>query len=98
MSAEKEQKDIELIDEISQSDYKYGFSSNIETEKLAEGLNEDVVRAISAKKNEPEFMLDFRLKAYRGWLKMKHPKWSSLHFKKPDFQSISYYAEPKKKP
>jgi len=95
MSAEK---DSEIIDKISQSDYKYGFTSNIDTEKLAAGLNEDVIRAISAKKNEPEFMLEFRLKAFRNWLNMKHPRWSSLHFKKPDFQSISYYAEPKKKP
>ena len=59
--------------------YKYGFVTDIETETLPRGLNEDIIRMISAKKNEPEFMLDFRLKAYRQWLKMKEPNWAHVH-------------------
>lgn len=96
---EKEDKsDIELFSEYSGKEYEYGFTSDIETDIFAAGLNEDVIRAISAKKNEPAFMLEYRLKAYRHWQKMKHPEWAQLEFNIPDFQAISYYAEPSNKP
>ena len=79
------------------TDYKYGFVTPIETEAFAKGLDEDVVRAISEKKNEPEFLLNFRLKAYRKWLTMKEPTWGNVKFNPIDYQNIRYYAEPKKK-
>ncbi|MDJ1181253.1 Fe-S cluster assembly protein SufB [Roseofilum sp. BLCC_M91] len=75
--------------------YKYGFITDIETDKIPNGLSEDVVRLISAKKNEPEFMLNFRLKAYRRWLEMKEPNWPHLQYPPIDYQNISYYSAPK---
>ncbi len=77
--------------------YKYGFQTLIESETFAKGLNEDVVRAISKKKNEPQFMLDFRLKAYKKWLTMKEPTWPNVHYPPIDYQDISYYSAPKPK-
>ena len=77
--------------------YKYGFVTDIETEQIPRGLSEDVVRLISAKKNEPEFMLEFRLKAYRQWLKMSEPTWSHVEYPAIDYQDIVYYSAPKKK-
>ena len=77
--------------------YKYGFVTDIETEQIPRGLSEDVIRLISAKKNEPEFMLEFRLKAYRQWLKMSEPKWSHVNYPAIDYQNIVYYSAPKKK-
>ena len=77
--------------------YKYGFVTEIETEQIPRGLSEDVVRLISAKKNEPEFMLEFRLKAYRQWLKMSEPDWPHVHYPAIDYQDIVYYSAPKKK-
>ncbi len=76
--------------------YKYGFVTDIETEKIPKGLSEDVVRLISAKKNEPEFMLEFRLKAYKKWLTMEEPDWAAIGYPKIDYQNIVYYAAPKK--
>ena len=75
--------------------YRYGFVTDIETEKIAKGLDEDVVRLISAKKNEPEFLLNFRLKAFRTWQRMKEPDWAALGYPKIDYQNIIYYAAPK---
>ncbi len=75
--------------------YKYGFVTDIEAETLPRGLNEDIIRMISAKKNEPEFMLDFRLKAYRQWLNMKEPNWAHVGYRPIDFNDIIYYSEPK---
>ncbi len=75
--------------------YKYGFVTDIETETIPRGLSEDVVRLISAKKNEPEFMLDFRLKAYRQWLKMSEPTWPHVSYPPIDYQDITYYSAPK---
>lgn len=86
-----------ILTEITESDYKYGFTSNIETETIPKGLNEEVIRIISAKKNEPEFMLEFRLKAYRYWLKMKKPEWAHLKIPEINYQDIIYYAAPKQK-
>lgn len=77
--------------------YKYGFQTLIEAETFAKGLNEDVIRAISHKKKEPQFMLDFRLKAYEKWLTMKAPAWPNVHYPPIDYQNISYYSAPKPK-
>lgn len=85
-----------IIHEVTQSEYKYGFTTDIETEVIPVGLSEDVVRMISAKKNEPEWLLDFRLKAYRHWLSMKMPEWANLNIPEIDYQSISYFAAPRK--
>lgn len=87
-----------VLEEHISSEYKYGFVSDIDTEFAPLGLNEDIVRFISAKKNEPEWMLEYRLKAYRHWLTLEEPKhWAHLNYPSIDFQSISYYAAPKKK-
>ncbi|WP_019508529.1 Fe-S cluster assembly protein SufB [Pleurocapsa sp. PCC 7319] len=77
--------------------YKYGFVTDIETDTIPRGLSEDVIRLISAKKNEPEFMLEFRLKAYRQWLKMSEPDWPHVEYPAIDYQDIVYYSAPKKK-
>lgn len=87
-----------VIENYTSKEYEYGFSSNIEQEFLPKGLNEDIIRTISAKKNEPEFMLEYRLKAYRHWLTMTPPDWQHLKMAPIDFQNIIYYAAPKKKP
>jgi Fe-S cluster assembly protein SufB len=86
-----------IIDSFTRGDYKFGFITDIETDMAPKGLNEDIIRFISAKKNEPEFMLEFRLKAYRHWLTMKMPGWANLKVPPIDFQNIIYYAAPKKK-
>jgi Fe-S cluster assembly protein SufB len=87
----------DTIDRWASEDYKYGFVTDIDAETLPPGLNEDVVRAISAKKEEPEFLLEWRLKAYRHWLKMTEPTWPKLSYPPIDYQAISYYSAPKKK-
>ena len=79
-------------------DYKYGFYTDIETEEFPKGLNEDIVRLLSKKKNEPEWMLDYRLKAFRHWKTMTHPNWAHLDIPEIDFEDLYYYAAPKKKP
>lgn len=86
----------EIIENITESDYKYGFVSDIEIEEFPKGLNEDIIRKISARKNEPDWLLDFRLKAYRKWTTMKEPDWAHLNYEKPDYQDIIYLAIPKK--
>ncbi len=80
-----------------QEEYKYGFVTDIEAETIPKGLNEDVIRLISKKKNEPQFMLDWRLKGYRHWLKMKEPTWPNVHYPAIDYQDIVYYSAPKQK-
>ncbi len=85
------------VEQLIKREYKYGFSTDIDQEILPPGLNEDVIRAISAKKNEPEFMLNWRLEAYRHWLTMREPSWAHVHYPKIDYQAISYYAAPKSK-
>jgi Fe-S cluster assembly protein SufB len=92
---EKEQDKI--LNDVTSGDYKYGFFSDIETETIPKGLNEDVVRLISLKKNEPEWMLEYRLKAFRGWEKMKMPEWAHLKIPEINYQDIIYYAAPKQK-
>ncbi len=84
------------VEEIVSQPYKYGFITEIETEKIPKGLNEDVIRLISAKKNEPDFLLKFRLRAYKQWLKMEEPDWSGLTYSKVNYQDLVYYAAPKK--
>lgn len=86
-----------ILEEVTSGEYKYGFVTDIDTDVIPTGLNEEVVRLISAKKNEPDWMLDFRLKAYRHWCTMEMPHWAHLDIPEIDFQSISYYAAPKKK-
>ncbi|MBT5187132.1 MAG: Fe-S cluster assembly protein SufB [Kordiimonadaceae bacterium] len=84
----------QTVEEVA-GDYKYGFVTDIETVKAPKGLNEDVIRFISAKKDEPEWLLEWRLKAYYKWLEMEEPDWAMLDYNKPDFQDIYYYAAPK---
>ena len=87
----------EILDEITASDYKYGFTTDIESDTVPPGLNEDVIRLISEKKNEPQWMLDWRLDAYKTWLAMVEPEWPNVTYSKPDFQAVSYYSAPKQK-
>jgi Fe-S cluster assembly protein SufB len=84
-------------EELIPQDYKWGFVTEIESDTAPKGLNEDVIRLISRKKNEPEFMLEWRLKAYRNWLTMKEPAWQNVHYPKIDYQEIIYYSAPKQK-
>ena len=88
----------DILEEVVNADYKYGFVTDIEQEFAPKGLSEDIVRFISAKKEEPEWMLEWRLKAFREWQKMTEPHWANVHFPKVDFQEIIYYAAPKVKP
>ncbi len=90
--------DMKVLDDLTNSEYKWGFVTDIESETAAKGLNEDVVRMISKKKNEPEWMTEWRLKAFRYWLKMEEPTWANVHYPKINFQDISYYSAPKQKP
>ncbi|MEM9335593.1 MAG: Fe-S cluster assembly protein SufB, partial [Pseudomonadota bacterium] len=85
----------EQLDDLVNKRYEHGFVTDIETESLPPGLDEDVIRAISARKNEPEFMLEWRLKAYRQWLEMSEPTWAHVDYPPIDFNAISYYAAPK---
>ena len=83
----------EYVRQVANEQYKYGFTTDVHTEIIERGLNEDVVRLISAKKEEPEWLLDFRLRAYRHWTTMKQPEWGHLDMPDIDYQAISYYAE-----
>ncbi|MEZ4759515.1 MAG: Fe-S cluster assembly protein SufB [Flavobacteriales bacterium] len=88
----------DILREVTSREYAYGFTTNIESEKAPKGLNEDIVRFISARKNEPEWMLEWRLEAFRLWQKMDEPQWAHVHYPKIDFQDHYYYSAPKKKP
>ena len=89
----------ELKEELENSEYKYGFYTDIESETFPKGLNEEVVIALSKKKNEPQWMTDWRLEAFRAWQAMEvPPHWANLKFETPDFQDIAYYSAPKQKP
>lgn len=94
---EEEKTNIDVLHEVTSGEYKYGFVTNIESDSAPKGLSEEIVRFISAKKNEPEWMLDFRLKAYRYWLNMELPEWALVSYPKIDFQDIIYYSAPKRK-
>jgi Fe-S cluster assembly protein SufB len=89
---------MEILDEITGKEYEFGFTTNIESEKIPAGLNEEIIRVISAKKNEPSWLLDWRLEAFKIWQGMTEPEWAHVHYTKPDFQAISYYSAPKSKP
>ena len=97
MDTDKKRDDERVLDEATNSEYKYGFTSDIDTEIVPPGLNEDVIRHISAMKQEPDWLLQFRLDAYRYWLTLTPPTWAHLDIPPIDFQAISYYAAPKKK-
>jgi Fe-S cluster assembly protein SufB len=90
-------EEIDILEEVTNSEYKYGFESNFETDEAPVGLDESTIRFISAKKNEPEWMLEYRLKAFAVWQTMTEPEWSNVHYKKVDYQSIKYYSAPVQK-
>lgn len=94
--ADKEEDKV--LKEVTSKEYAFGFTTNIESDRVPKGLNEDIIRLISAKKNEPEWMLDWRLDAFRQWQEMKEPEWAHVKYEKPDFQEITYYAAPKQRP
>ena len=96
MAEDKDHNNI--LDEVTSGEYKYGFYTDIEMDTAPKGLTEDTIRFISAKKNEPEWMLEFRLKAFKHWLTIDEPNWAHLHHPPIDYQDIIYYAAPKKKP
>ncbi|XLS29376.1 Fe-S cluster assembly protein SufB [Flavobacteriaceae bacterium M23B6Z8] len=87
----------ELKKELETKEYEYGFYTDIESDTFPVGLNEEIVRGISKKKNEPEWMTEWRLEAFRYWKEMQEPEWANVRYQKPDFQAISYYSAPKKK-
>ena len=93
-----EDKSNQLLDEVTGSEYKFGFYTDVEMDQAPKGLTEDTIRFISAKKNEPEFMLDFRLKAFRHWQTLKEPRWAHVEYPPIDYQDIIYYSAPRKKP
>lgn len=88
----------ELKQDLATKEYEYGFYTDIESDTFPIGLNEEVIKALSAKKNEPEWMTNWRLEAFRNWQEMTEPEWANVHYQKPDFQAISYYSAPKSKP
>ena len=85
------------VESLVQREYKYGFVTDIEADSIPKGLSEDVVRLISEKKGEPAWLLEWRLKAYRGWLKMTEPHWPNVTYKPIDYQDVIYYSAPKNK-
>src|SRR5215210_8795927 len=87
----------ETIEELATREYKYGFVTDVESETIPKGLSEDVVRLISEKKGEPEWLLEWRLKAFRHWLTMKEPEWANVHYDPIDYQATRYYSAPKQK-
>lgn len=89
--------EIDILETVTQGEYKYGFISDIESDAAPKGLNEDIIRLISSKKKEPSFMLEWRLKAYRHWLSMKEPNWQNVHYPSINYQDIIYYSAPKPK-
>jgi len=90
--------DMKVVEDLTQSEYKWGFTSNVEADEAPKGLNEDIIRFISAKKNEPEWMLEWRLKAYKYWLTMEEPHWAKSKYPPIDYQATKYYSAPKKMP
>ncbi|NNC83160.1 MAG: Fe-S cluster assembly protein SufB [Flavobacteriales bacterium] len=87
-----------ILQVVTDKEYEFGFTTDVESDKVPPGLNEDVIRIISAKKEEPEWMLEWRLDAFKGWLEMTEPEWAHVKYQKPDFQAISYYSAPKDRP
>jgi Fe-S cluster assembly protein SufB len=91
-------KDNQVLEQLTSKEYEHGWSTNIEADSAPKGLNEDIIKFISAKKNEPEWLLEWRLKAYRHWSKMKEPRWPNVTYPPIDYQDIIYYSAPKKSP
>src|SRR6476469_4774017 len=87
----------ETIEQLANREYKYGFVTEVDSESIPKGLSEDIVRLISKKKNEPEWLLEWRLKAYRHWLTLQEPTWPNVHYPKINYQDIIYYSAPKPK-
>ena len=98
MSDFKKQSEEELLEEVTSREYKYGFTTDIQSDTIKKGLSENVIRTISEKKNEPKWMLDFRLNAFKVWKEMEEPEWANIKYEKPDYQDIIYYSAPKQKP
>ena len=92
-----ETKSSSILENLNSQEYKYGFTTELETDSFPKGLSEEVISRISRIKNEPEFMLEFRLKAYKAFLKMTEPEWALLNYPKIDLQDVIYYSAPKKK-
>ena len=88
----------QTIEELARREYKYGFVTDVEADAAPRGLSEDIVRLISAKKEEPEWLLEWRLRAFRLWTTMKEPTWANVQFKPIDYQDMIYYSAPKQKP
>ena len=87
----------DLKKDLENKDYEFGFVTDIESEKAPKGLSKEIIRFISKKKNEPDWLLDYRLKAFDVWSKMTEPEWAHINYEKPNFQDISYYSAPKQK-
>ncbi len=98
MAEEHKSDDMKVVEDLTSSEYKWGFVTDIEEIKFPKGLNEDIIKKLSEVKNEPGWMTEWRLKAYRHWLKMEEPKWPKVKYDEVDFQDIIYYSAPKKKP
>ena len=94
---DKKVVDQEVIDKVATEEYKYGFYTDLEEDRIPPGLNEEIIAIISAKKNEPEWLLEWRLKAFRVWQKMEEPTWQNFEYGPIDYQGITYYAAPKSK-
>ena len=91
-------KDNQVLEELTSKEYEHGWTTNLESDSAPKGLNEDIIKFISARKNEPEWLLEWRLKAYRQWTKMKEPRWPNVKYPAIDYQDIIYYSAPKKSP
>ena len=100
ISPNKMNEEQKIIEEVALGDYKWGFRSDIESDNAPKGLSEDIVRFISKKKNEPQWMLEWRLKAFRHWVSLKEeePAWANIHHPRINFQDIIYYSAPKPRP
>ena len=94
---DKDDSREDIVESYTNQEYKYGFVTDIEVDTAPPGLNEDIIRLISAKKKEPEFLLEWRLKSYRHWLTMEEPRWPNVHYSPIDYQNIIYYAAPKQR-
>ncbi|MCL6097497.1 MAG: Fe-S cluster assembly protein SufB [Bacteroidetes bacterium] len=97
-AAEELSENMKILDDVTTTEYKWGFVTDIDSETVKKGLNEEVIRFISKKKNEPDWMTEWRLKAFRYWQKMEEPKWPNVKYPQIDFQDISYFSAPKQKP
>ncbi|HEV2833337.1 MAG TPA: Fe-S cluster assembly protein SufB, partial [Hanamia sp.] len=91
------EEELKMLEETVSKEYEYGFVTDIETDVIKKGIDEDIIRLISSKKNEPDWMLEWRLKAYHQWMKMEEPKWPNVTYPKINYQDIIFYAAPKSK-